>query len=93
MGLRIHTSDLPTGYAPSPSGLALPVELTRTRETWTHDQWRLIDRASKLLASRDIKLQLVCGRPECDGVVSQVKGAHDPTLQCGCKTRVFLRDV
>ena len=86
------SADAPRGYRRAPSKLVfVPESLERTREVFTHDQWRLIDRAAKLLKSHQINLTLSCGHESCAGKIEQVKSAAIPTLQCACRTRVFER--
>jgi hypothetical protein len=88
------TSEAPRGYRKAPGKLVyVPQYLERQREIWTHDEWRLIDRAAKLLKSRSINMALSCGHESCAGKIEQVAGTAMPTLQCDCRTRIFERTL
>ena len=75
------------------SGLYVPDVLSREREVWTHDEWRVIDRATKLLRKRGLDFKFACRQPACaKSPIDRV----DPldggmVLRCAHKDRVFTR--
>jgi len=71
----------------------VPEAVSRTREVWTKDEGKLLDRAIALLQSRDVKWLMKCGKPTCsDDKLERLKElGSDYVLQCGCKRRVFTR--
>ena len=81
------------GFRANASGLLVPESLSRVREVWTRDEWRLIDRVSKLLERRGVDLILACpacaraGKPRID----QDREGDRQVLRCACKDRVFTK--
>lgn len=74
------------------SGLYVPEELSRPREVWTHDEQRLLNRVSKLLASRGIRMLLACVHPDCRqaGPIEKVTRLDGGlTLRCAHLDREF----
>ena len=66
---------------------------SRTREVWTYENKRHLDRMAKLLNSASVLLKLECDRPGCPDVrLRLVADTMEPTsriLQCGCTNRAF----
>lgn len=88
--------DAPQGFHPSASGsgLVVPEELARERETWTRDEWRLIDRLMKIMRSRNLAVTLHCNDERCKGAEIEVlQGGAGFSWQCKHKTRVFHRQI
>jgi hypothetical protein len=84
----------PRGYRPSTgSGLLVPDAVSRIREVWTSDEWRLIDRAMRLLHSRSVKVTLTCKSDTCDdrAIQGTTEVSGDMRLRCGCKDRIVTR--
>jgi hypothetical protein len=80
------------GYRSTGSGLLVPEEHSRKREVWTRDEGRLLDRATKLLTSRQVKFQMACARDCGEPMTQQFKQPGGlPVLECGCTTREFAR--
>ena len=86
----MHTTDTPQGFRQSGTGLIVPETLARAREVWPRDEWKLLDRAAKMLAHHQVKFTLRCANPECDGTLSRI---DDPelTLRCQCMDRILTR--
>lgn len=81
-------------YRPHASGLLVPEDLSRARQTWTKDEWRLIDRATKLLTSRQVAFQFRCGDPACQDPKIEMlpdRASQTVTLRCGHADRVFQK--
>lgn len=86
------------GFREHASGLIVPDEVSRTREVWTFEEWRVIERATQLLNSRGLDFFLRCG--PC---TARAAAAHTPppilerrrradgalTLRCDCTEREF----
>ncbi len=86
---------VPTGFREAiGSGLLLPTALSREREVWTHDEWRLLNRTSKLLRARGITMLLSCDHDQCRtiGPIARVPlPGGGVSLQCAHKSREFQR--
>jgi hypothetical protein len=52
-------------FARHESGLLVPEEFKRLKETWTWDEWKVVERATKFLTSRRVALFFGCHRPAC----------------------------
>lgn len=80
------------------SGLLLPPELSRVRHVLTRDQWRLLERCTKML--HDIKrsdgygvqLQLQCERKECHAAPLEGQRLQDGSFQLRCEHRDLVMD-
>jgi len=69
----------------------VPEAVSRTREVWTRDDGRLIDRALALMQSRGDKVLQACAKPTCsDRKIERVSIPGGYALRCGCRDRVFL---
>ena len=85
------SADAPRGYRKlGQSSLVVPSSLARTRQTWLKDEWKLIDRAIKLLNERGVKVTMSCKREGCSGTIERIDSI-DPILECDCTSRVFTR--
>lgn len=66
---------------------------TRTREVWTYENKRHLDRLARMLNSAEVGLKLKCEASFCpDPTLRLIVDQTDPTgcvLQCGCKNRHF----
>lgn len=96
MSGEILVKDDPVGYNPSASGsgLLLPSDLSRERETWTRDERRLIERVLKLMRSRKLAVVLKCNDERCKGaeiVPEMTPGGF--TWTCPHAVRHFHRQV
>ena len=82
---------LPAGMRAHASGLIVPEAQSRAREVWTKDEGRLLERATKLLDAKGIKLFLGCTEPRCKvAPITRKRLANgDFVLECEHKTRVF----
>lgn len=75
------------------SGLIVPAELSRKREVWAKDEWRLVERAVKLMKSRGVSTFYKCDNPAC---ASEPLRLHrDPKsravdMRCACKSRLMM---
>lgn len=67
---------------------------TRTRDVWTYDEKRLLDRLARIFNEHGDKLALTCGNATCpDPKMALAADDTDPAgrvLRCGCKDRHFL---
>lgn len=89
------TADVvPAGFRRSESGLILPEEHSRVREVWTHSEWRTLERATKLLESRGLKLFFRCEHSkDCQREPIERRRNLDGTitLRCAHADRVMSR--
>jgi len=81
----------PSGFRAHKSGLLVPEEHSRARQAWTKDEGRLLERATKLLASRGVRVYFGCVAKGCQSSpMMRTRLANgDFTLQCACTDRVF----
>ena len=82
----------PAGFRRSPSsGLIVPEDVSRAREVWTRDEWKLLDRCGKLLASRGLRMLMLCdATPAClEKPLVKVKEPDGFRLQCAHMDRIF----
>ena len=64
--MTAHPSDVPAGFHEHASGLIVPDFLAREREVWTRADWKILERATKLVASRGLRMFLQCAEtPAC----------------------------
>lgn len=86
-------SALPPGFARGASGLILPAEVSRERQAWTHQEFRDVERATKLLTSRGIGLFLKCDHPGCPNPkIERLRNLDGSViLRCGHRDRVFTK--
>lgn len=85
---------LPPGFRPSvDSGLILPEEQSRERQVWTRDEWRLLERATKMLKSHGLAVQLVCEHDACKGAALEPRRLRDGSfrLRCPHADRVLVK--
>lgn len=94
----------PVGFRESvDSGLILPVEVSRDIEKWTDDDRRTLDRAAKLLATKNkphqpaaehwpVYFQMFCSKPSCRDAPMQRIATPDGgfILRCAHKDRIFM---
>jgi len=82
---------VPVGFRRAESGLILPEPLSRAREVWTKSEWQLLERTTKLLASRGVLVYLRCARKACQAAPLQRLRRVDGgiTLQCEHLDREF----
>jgi hypothetical protein len=67
------------------SGLLLPPELSRERQVWTKDEWRLLERLTKLLKARGVNIQLQCDHETCKGQPIEGSRLSDGSFQLRCE--------
>lgn len=89
--ISTQPAKLPHGYRPNASGLIVPEAVSREREVWTKDEWRLIQRATKFLRTKGVQVFFRCEQPACQGKpmnrTRQADGAI--VMQCDHKDRVL----
>lgn len=80
------------GYRQTASGLIVPAESTRERQVWTKDEWKLLDRATRMLGGHGLSLLLECQHADCKGQRIERMRRPDgtPMLQCPHADRVVL---
>lgn len=72
------------------SGLYVPEAQSRLREVWTKAEWKALNRATKLLQSRQIGQFLRCEHPDCkDAPLKKIRTADGYLLRCPHQDRVF----
>lgn len=75
------------------SGLFLPTPLSRERQVWTRDEWKLLERCTKLLNSHGIQLQMQCARKTCQ--TKPLEASRLPSgefqLRCAHADRVMTK--
>jgi hypothetical protein len=68
---------------------------TRNREVWIYDDWRLFDRACKVVRKHGDRLLLKCGAELCPSpnivLEADASAERGAVLRCGCTDRVFSR--
>lgn len=74
------------------SGLLVPKEVVRKRQVFTKEEWRLLDRVSKLFHTKGVALLMECDNPACTKKIQQVAtpGAG-LILRCQCTDRVLQK--
>ena len=74
------------------SGLYVPEEHKRARETWLYDDWRVLDRAAKLLESRGVQMFLRCPERGCETPMERIRNLDGGImLRCQHKDRIVTR--
>jgi len=74
------------------SGLYVPEEHKRARETWTYDDWRVLERATAMLDARGVQMFLRCPDVGCEAPMERIRNLDGGiTLRCGCKDRIVVR--
>lgn len=83
----------PTGFRAHASGLMVPDELSREREVWSKDEWNVLERATKLLASRGMTVFFGCSDPRCrQAPIERLRRTDGGiTLRCAHKDREFRK--
>ena len=86
--------DTTLGFATHQSGLLVPAAQARQREVWTNADWKVIDRAMKLLSRHRIAVFFGCEegqacRAERMSWLQNLDGSV--TLRCAHKDRVIMR--
>lgn len=73
------------------SGLLVPREHAKAREVWTKAEWKTLERATKLLESRNIQVFLRCNQPACqkDPMARVRRRDGGISLECHHKAREF----
>lgn len=86
---------LPVGFRRSvETGLILPEPVSRQRQVWTRDEWRLLERATKMLKRQSIKVMLECEHDTCKGVKMEGARRRDGSfvLTCAHAERVLQKE-
>lgn len=89
------SSSAPSGFRVSvASGLIVPEDISRAREVWTRDEWKLLDRATKLINAKGMRQLLKCEHPACkDAPIEKIRQPGGGfVLRCAHADRVFTRD-
>lgn len=73
--------------------LFVPEHVERERQVFTKDEWRLLDRATKLMNARGVGIQFKCLDPRCASEPIERLRQPDGTivLRCAHADRTFLR--
>ena len=80
------------GFARHASGLLVPEEHKREREPWSYDDWKVIDRATRFLESRGVRLYLSCPEPGCEAPMERLRSVDGGiTLRCAHRDRIVVR--
>lgn len=90
----MEADTLPHGFRRSTeSGLILPDEISRERMVYSKDDWRVLDRATKLLSSMGITLFLRCDTPACvSSPIERLRRLDGGiTFRCQHADRLFMK--
>lgn len=86
-----------TGLASAPDPQGRSGQGGRMREVWVHDDWRLFERACKLIRIKGDKLLLECGNTLCPDrairLTPDAAAERGAVLRCGCTDRHFSRSA
>lgn len=84
---------LPAGFRRKNGGLIVPEALSRVREVWVKDEWKLLERATKMLASHHVIVYLHCDFPTCQAEPLRPSRLPDGSfrLQCTHADRVMTK--
>lgn len=77
--------DLPHGFRRHVGGLIVPEEVSRVQQVWTRDEWRLLDRATKLMNAHGLNLQLQCQNQACQATKIERMRRPDGTKMLRCE--------
>lgn len=76
---------VPPGFRPSvESGLVLPEPLSRERQVWTKDEWRLLERATAMLHRHGVTLFMRCDADTCQEAPLEPMRLADGSFQLRC---------
>lgn len=92
--LATPTPTTPQGFRQSPnSGLIVPEAQSRERQVWTKDEWKLLERCTKLLHGHGIALLMKCRHEACKDSPLEPKRLRDGTfrLRCNHADRVMMK--
>lgn len=93
MSVAISYPDRDPAFREHASGLIVPAELSREREVWSKDEYRTLERATRLLTSRGVSLFMGCDDPKCKN--TPIERLRNPdggiTLRCFHKDRVVVK--
>lgn len=84
------------GFRPHASGLYVPEEVSREREVWTRDEWKTIERATKLLTGRSVEIFMRCSHTRaCAAAPMERLRRPDGGIEIRCahKTRVIMPNL
>lgn len=75
------------------SGLLLPPELSRERQVWTKQEWKLLERCTVLLHQKGVDLLMKCRHPKCadQPLQGQRVPGGDFHLRCEHADRVMTK--
>lgn len=95
MGVEAPARTLPLGFRENAAGLVVPEALSREREVWTKDEWRLLERAVKLLGARQMRVYFGCPDDRCRSGPIQRFRLPDGSiaLRCAHRDRVLTKAV
>lgn len=66
------------------SGLIVPDDVSRERQVWTRDEWRLLERTTAMLHGHGVTLLLQCQREECQEVPLEPMRLRDGSFRLRC---------
>lgn len=83
----------PTGFREHASGLIVPAELSRERQIWTREEWKLLNRVTKMLDGHGVSILLKCDQPACKAAPIQALRlpSGDFRLRCAHADRVMTK--
>lgn len=80
------------GFREHASGLMVPEEISRACEVWTRDEFRLLERATKLLERRGIDFYMGCQQCRKDGPIEAIRQPDGSVVfRCAHKDRVMQK--
>lgn len=72
------------GFHEHASGLLVPADIAREREVWTKDEWRLLERCTKMLKSHGVALQMQCENQSCQSQPMRGERLDDGGFRLRC---------
>lgn len=84
---------LPAGYRRSALGLILPEEISRERQVFTWQEWRELEKVTKRLTARGIRLLFRCTDARCQAApIERVRTAEGGiSFRCAHADRIYLK--
>ncbi len=77
---------------PNGPGLYVPEPESRARQVWTRDDWKILNRAQKLLQESGVSMILKCDCPSCaTAPIEKIMTPDGFILRCGHADRVFTK--
>lgn len=85
----------PAGFRENNAGILVPEALSRDQETWTDEEAKIVERATRIVNARGWFLTFTCPHERCRAqpVVEGHQVAGGQVLQCQHKTVTVLKPI